>query len=397
MGDDGMDEPEQLRAADLTVGTTSEGVLQLQLTGRLDAQTIPSLWERCREALQQRTAQRVVVDAAGISYCDGAGVAMLLDLRGDLGRDACGNAGAASGTNTGRVEIRDLPEVYRRLLELFGSEPLPLLERAKPQPSCLPVDVGRTAVGLWKDLRNLVSFVGELGAALAYAARHPRGVRWRDALLAAENAGVNALPIVFLISFLIGLIMAFQSAIPMRQFGAEIFVADLVALSMLRELGPLMTAILLAGRSGSAFAAEIGTMKVNEEINALTTMGLDPVRFLVVTRVLAAVFVTPLLTMFANLAGLLGGAVVFVSLHFPLVTYVNEVLAAVRLGDLTGGLVKSVAFGVLVAGIGCLRGLQTRTGASAVGLSTTRAVVSGILLIVLADGLFSVLYYHLGI
>jgi phospholipid/cholesterol/gamma-HCH transport system permease protein len=383
------EEFEQSKSAGLKVGTTAGGILELQLTGRLDAQTIPELWERCRVALRQKAAQRVILDASGVSYCDGAGVAMLLDLQG--GFRSHGTEPAA------KVEITNLSESFRRLLELYGSEALPSLERAEPQPACLPEEVGRTAAGLWKDLRTLVSFVGELGAAVAHALRHPRGVRWRDALLAAENAGVNAFPIVFLISFLIGLIMAFQSAIPMRQFGAEIFVADLVALSMLRELGPLMTAIILAGRSGSAFAAEIGTMKVNEEINALTTMGLDPVRFLVVTRVLAAVFVTPLLTIFANLAGLLGGAVVFISLGFPLVTYTNQVLGAVRLGDLTGGLVKSVAFGVLVAGIGCLRGLQTRTGASAVGLSTTRAVVSGILLIVLADGVFSVLYYQLGI
>jgi phospholipid/cholesterol/gamma-HCH transport system permease protein len=216
-------------------------------------------------------------------------------------------------------------------------------------------------------------------------------------LLAAENAGVNALPIVALISFLIGLIMAFQSAIPMSQFGAEIYVADLVALSMLRELGPLMTAIILAGRSGSAFAAELGTMKVNEEIDALTTMGLDPVRFLVVTRVIAAVVMMPLLTLFSNLMGLAGGAIVFLSFDFPLVTYVQEVLSAVKMGDLLSGLAKAFVFGILVAGIGCLRGLQTRTGASAVGLSTTRAVVSGIVLIVLADGVFSVVFYYLGI
>src|SRR5262249_44122102 len=155
------------------------------------------------------------------------------------------------------------------------------------------------------------------------------------------NAGVNALPIVSLISFLIGLIMAFQSAIPMHQYGAEIYVADLVALSMLRELGPLMTAIILAGRSGSAFAAELGTMKVNEEINALPTMGLDPVRFLVVTRVLAAVVMMPLLTLFSNLMGLVGGAVVFLSFDFPLVTYVQQVRGAVTVSDLLGGLAKA--------------------------------------------------------
>jgi phospholipid/cholesterol/gamma-HCH transport system permease protein len=185
--------------------------------------------------------------------------------------------------------------------------------------------------------------------------------------------------------------------VPMHQFGAEIYVADLVALSMLRELGPLMTAIILAGRSGSAFAAELGTMKVNEEINALTTMGLDPVRFLVVTRVLAAVMMMPLLTVFSNLMGLVGGAVVFLSFDFPLVTYVQQVRGAVDLGDLLGGLAKAFVFGILVAAIGCLRGLQTKTGASAVGLSTTRAVVSGIVLIVLADGVFSVVFYYLGI
>jgi phospholipid/cholesterol/gamma-HCH transport system permease protein len=295
------------------------------------------------------------------------------------------------------VDIRDLPAAYQPLLGLFDPSEFKEAKPARPEPAHLPQQVGEAAVQLWRDLAALVRFVGELAAALGAAAMHPRHVRWRDALLAAENAGVNALPIVALISFLIGLIMAFQSAIPMRQFGAEIYVADLVALSMLRELGPLMTAIILAGRSGSAFAAELGTMKVNEEINALVTMGLDPVRFLVVTRVLAAVMMMPLLTLFSNLMGLVGGAVVFLSLDFPLVTYYHEVLSAVQLKDLNGGLAKSIVFAILVAGVGCLRGLQTRTGASAVGLSTTSAVVSGIVLVVIADGVFSVVFYYLGI
>jgi len=192
-------------------------------------------------------------------------------------------------------------------------------------------------------------------------------------------------------------ILAFQSAVAMRQFGAEIFVANLVALSLLRELAPLMTAILLAGRSGAAFAAEIGTMKVNEEINALTTMGLDPVRFLVVTRVLAAVAVMPLLTLVANLVGLVGGAVVMKGFDIPFVTYFNQVTSAVTLSDLLGGLFKATVFGLLVAGVGCLRGLETRSGAAAVGISTTRAVVSAIILIVVADGVFAVVFYHLDI
>jgi phospholipid/cholesterol/gamma-HCH transport system permease protein len=158
-----------------------------------------------------------------------------------------------------------------------------------------------------------------------------------------------------------------------------------------------MTAIVLAGRSGSAFAAELGTMKVREELDALKTMGLEPVPFLVAPRVIAAVLMTPLLTIFADLVGLIGGAVVLLSLGFPLITFWNQIQLAVGHGDLLGGLAKSFVFGILVAAIGCLRGLQTQTGAAAVGESTTRAVVSGIILIVIADGVFSVIYYYLGI
>ena len=215
--------------------------------------------------------------------------------------------------------------------------------------------------------------------------------------MVAEQAGIGAVSIVSLVGFLLGLILAFQSAIPMQRFAAQIFVADLLGISMLRELGPLMASILLTARSGSAFAAEIGTMKVNEEIDALTTMGLAPVRFLVVPRVLAAVAVIPALAMLTNLAGLLGGAVVFRSLGFPLVTYVTRVSDAVTVGDVVGGLVKAMVFGVIVAGVGCLRGLETGEGAQAVGRSTTSAVVSGIILIAAVDGIFAVFFYALGI
>lgn len=362
-----------------------DGVLTLRLAGWLDAHTVSGLWEKNLKDISRQKPRQLVVDATGIDYCDGAGIAMLVELR------------RAAGESKLPVEVRGLKADFQTLLEMCDLGETGNVKMARPVPVHLPEDVGRAAFQIWRDISALVGFIGELAVALFLAARHPGNIRWRDALLAAENAGVNALPIVALISFLMGLIMAFQSAVPMRQFGVEIFVADLVALSMLRELGPLMTAIILAGRSGSAFAAEIGTMKVNEEINALTTMGLDPVRFLVVTRVIAAVTMMPLLTIFANLMGLIGGSVVLLSMGYPLVTYVQEVLGAVGLKDLVSGMVKAVVFGVLVAGIGCLRGLQTRTGASAVGLSTTSAVVSGIVLIVLADGVFSVVFYYLKI
>jgi len=212
----------------------------------------------------------------------------------------------------------------------------------------------------------------------------------------AEQMGVKGLPVVTLIAFLMGVVLAYQSAVPMRQFGAELFVANLIGLSMLRELAPLMTSIVLAGRTGAAFAAEIGTMKVNEEIDALTTMALDPLRFLVVPRLLATMFVTPLLTIFAGIVGLIGGGLVMLSFDIPLVTYFKQITGVVSIGDFTGGLFKSAVFAYLVAMIGCLRGLETEGGPRAVGQAATRAVVSAIVMIVVFDGLFAVLFNFLG-
>jgi phospholipid/cholesterol/gamma-HCH transport system permease protein len=364
---------------------TRDGALALSLEGRLDSTTTGKIWRKATELVAGAGASRVFLDLSKIDYCDGAGIALLIRLREQQ---------RASG---GRLEIQGLRAEFQALLEDWQPEIATTSDREQPSFSRFATELGEAVVEIWRDIRILITFVGELSAALVHGALHPRSVRWSDMMRVAEAAGVNALPIVMLISFLMGLIMAFQAAVPLRQFGAEIFVANLIALSMLRELGPLMTAIVLAGRSGSAFAAEIGTMKVREEIDALKTMGLDPVRFLVVPRVVAAVFMTPLLTIFANLVGLMGGSVVMLSLGFPLITFFNQVQYAVTYGSLLGGLLKSFVFGILVAAVGCLRGLQTGSGATSVGESTTRAVVSGIILIAVTDGIFSVVYYYLGV
>ena len=359
--------------------------LTLLMTGRLDANTIGRLWREAQHILDQSKPIRVVIDASDVSYCDGAGVAFIVKLQ---------QYQAHTG---GDLTIHGLQEEFRRLLDIYGQisiEPPPGRRR---EPLSVVEQFGQAALGVWQDVQTLLTFVGELTVTVLRAVRHPRLVRWSDAWLIAERAGVDALPIIALIGFLLGLILAFQSAIPMRRFGAEIFVANLIGVSMLREMGPLITAIILAGRSGSAFAAELGTMKIREEIDALTTMGLEPVRFLVVPRVLAAVTMTPFLAVFANLFGLIGGAVVMRSLGFPLVSYVNQILSAVTVRDLLGGLFKSLIYGIVVAGIGCLRGLQTTTGASEVGQSATSAVVSGIVLIAIVDGVFAVVFYALGL
>lgn len=376
--------PVPAQQAVMTFEESGDDGLHLRIAGRLDTDGTGGIWRATKTRLEARPVQRLLVEASGLTYCDGAGIAWLLWLR---------RTQEARGA---RFELSGLSDAHRHMLDLYGGLPEPSSAAPPPPPGFIQ-EIGRLTTALGRDLRAQVVFSGELLVALVKVFSHPRGFRWRDFFVFIEKAGMNALPIVAMLGFLFGLILAFQSAVPLKYYGADLFVPNLVALSLLREMGPLITAIVLAGRSGSAFAAELGTMKINEEINALRTMGLDPVRFLVTARVLAAVVVMPPLTVFANLFGLAGAALVMGSFGFPLVTFCNQVLSAVRSGDLLGGLFKSLVFGLLVGAVGCLRGLQTGAGASAVGDSTTRAVVSAIVLLVLTDGVFAIVFYHLGI
>jgi phospholipid/cholesterol/gamma-HCH transport system permease protein len=345
-----------------------EGVLAL--SGTLDVHSTAELWASAMDAVKGP----VVVDASGVEHCDGTGIGLLVELR-----------------RRGASEVRGLPERFQALLDLFPKASAKTPE--PPPPTSLPEDVGKAAATLLADLRSQVAFVGELTADLGRALRRPRSVRWLDVLRVAEAAGVNAVPIICFMGLLVGFILAFQSAVPLRQFGAEVFVSELVTVSVVRELGPLMTAILLAGRSGSAFAAEIGTMKVNEEVDALVTMGLSPARFLAVPRVLAALAVTPPLTLFFDLMAMTGGAIVVASFGYPPATFLRHAATVVTLPVLGMSVLKTFVFGLIVAGVGCHQGLRTGTGATAVGLSTTRAVVAGILLTIVADGVFAVMLY----
>ncbi|MBN2315632.1 MAG: ABC transporter permease [Sedimentisphaerales bacterium] len=362
-----------------------KGTLKLAVTGRLDAETTGRLWSQAVRKVAETQPEILVVEAGGVNYCDGAGVALLLRLK------------HTQEERGGQIQINGLQPRFEQLMELFDPGRMDTSEQKSASWITSVENTGQLTFRLLQDFKVQVSFIGELFVKLVHALTHPGNLRWRDTLVIAEKSGANAVGITALLGFLIGLILAFQSTVAMRKFGAEIFVADLVTISLFRELGPLLTAFILASRSGSAFAAELGTMKVNEEIDALTTMGLDPVRFLVVPRVIAAVFVMPLLTMFNNVLGLIGCGLVMISVGFTPAAVLNQIREAAFLGDLFGGLVKTFVFGTLIAGIGCLRGLQTGTGASAVGDSATRAVVSGIIAIVIADGVFAVIYFFLGI
>jgi len=355
------------------VQKTGENI-RLQLAGRLDSGSVGAIWNEAVEAADDE----VVVDASEVEYCDGAGSALLCELQRRGGR------------------IEGLRPEIAKVFELFTGEGG--VQKAKKRSSDSPLEaVGRAGWEFLQDVRDQVAFLGQMTVVfLSLRGSRANRIRWNDVWLIFERAGVQALVVVGMISFLTGLIMAFQAAPPLQQFGVDIFVVNLVGLAMVRELGPIMTAIVLAGRSGSAFAAEIGTMKVNEEIDALTTMGLDPVRFLVAPRVLAGIMVTPLLIVYADLLGVAGGFVVMIARGYPVVALWQQLTGAVGVNDVLAGLIKGFVFGALVAGIGCLRGLQTKDGASAVGVSTTSSVVSAIFLIVVVDAVFAVVYYMIG-
>ena len=257
--------------------------------------------------------------------------------------------------------------------------------------------IGRATCERLSSFRSSMEFLGESvveGLAMIF---HPRRFRFGDAMLAFERAAYGGLPIATGIGFLLGVILAFQSAAALKMFGVEVFVADLLAITMFQELGPVITAIILAGRSGSAFAAEIGTMKVNEELDALTTMGLPPVRFLVMPRIVAAIMAMPILTIFAELAGLIGGAIVLEAMNVPNEVYWRHVCSSTTAFAVMLGLAKSALFGLLVSLIGCSCGMRTKSTSDGVGVSATSAVVGGIIAIAVTDGLLAVITYVWGI
>ncbi|MGH7799507.1 MAG: MlaE family lipid ABC transporter permease subunit [Thermodesulfobacteriota bacterium] len=377
--------PKDKLSASINTQVNEEGILNLSIDGRLDSYTTGKVWKEAILALEHSSPKNIIVDASGINYCDGSGIALFVRLR------------ELQEKTGGKFEVHGLSSEFQQLLDLFPPTEFQEPEVEKPKAASLPEEVGQATVGFWQDVSAHIIFIGEAGIALVRAIFNPWQIRWKDVFLTAEKIGVNALSIIAVINFLIGLVLAYQSAIPLQKYGGQLFIADLLVLSIFRELGPLMTAVMVAGRTSSAFAAELGTMKVNEEIDALTTMGLDPVRFLVVPRVIAAIFMIPVLTVFGDLFGLIGGGVVMLSLGFPLVTYVNEMVSAATYIDLLVGIFKSIFFAVIIAGIGCFEGLRTKTGAAAVGDSATSAVVSGIIIVIVLDGIFGVVFYYVGI
>jgi phospholipid/cholesterol/gamma-HCH transport system permease protein len=363
---------------------------QVTLSGAVNVHSLASVWTDIREKqnlwLRQGNAQAhlLIFDASKVSSLDGAGFAFLIDVE------------QAQQKVGGQFQIQGLDSKYEPLLHEF--DPVShLFPTATPKSKINFISsTGMAAQNLFEDARGLIAFTGHLAADLVWSVRHVNQVRWGDFVNTAVQAGIAALPIVGLVSFLIGVILSFQAAIGMEQFGAVSFVGPLAALGIVREMGPLITAILLAGRSSAAFAAEIGTMTVNSEIDALVTGGLSPIRFLVVPRVLAGILVAPILTLFADIVSIFSSMLTMQIYGIPFINFYNGMLVAVDLEDILSGLLKATLFGVVVSAMGCLRGMQTGTGAAAVGVSATRAVVSSIVMIVLVDGIFAYISYRTG-
>jgi len=330
------------------------------------------------------SARRLGFDAREVSAWDTGLLVFVLKVL---------DAGIARGLT---VDRSGLPDGVRKLLDLAAAVPERDTKRGVTSQPFL-ARMGSSAVAAWSGAREMLTFVGEATRALSRAAVGRARFRRVDLMLNIQEAGASALGIVSLISFLIGLILAFVGAIQLRQFGAQIYIADLVAIGMAREMGAMMAAIIMAGRTGAAYAAQLGTMRVNEEIDALSTMGISPFEFLVVPRMLGLILMMPLLTIYANLVGIAGGAVVGVGmLKVGLIPYWNHTWAAASLSDFAAGLIKSVVFGVLIAIAGCLRGMQCGRSSAAVGLAATSAVVTGIVFIIVSDAILTVVYDAIG-
>lgn len=346
---------------------------------------MPSAADIEHQLASRSKPSRVAFDTTGMSGWDSSILPFLVRIY-ELCRQ--------NGVN---ADLSGLPPGLRRLVELAEAIPERKDARAAGGPRSLVERLGDAAIGWTRGVEDFAAFIGELTVAVGRLTRNRARFRRVDFYLLLQECGVGALGIVTLISYLVGVILAFMGAVQLQQFGASIYVADLVGIAMAREMGAMMTGIIMAGRTGAAFAAQIGTMKVTQEIDALETTGLSPMEFLVLPRLLALVLMMPLLCLYSDFLGVLGGATVGrFMLHLSVVTYLSETAHAVTLHQIYGGLFKSIIYGIVVAIAGCLRGFQCGNSSSAVGDAATQAVVTSIIYIVVSCGILAVIYNIIG-
>jgi len=357
------------------------GKLAIHFQDRLDVSNAALLIKEFNVLLRTHKPDSLVIDLERLNCLDDYGVSVLVELRRTM------------GDRSGNFSLTNISEKIEEILSMhhFNVLDQQSISERKASPDFF-TRLGNATINLGSNTGFILTFLGDTCFSFLRFLRHPGSLRLNDTIENMKRVGLDALPIVGLISFLLGLIMAFMSSVQLQQFGANIYVASLVGISMTRELGPIMTAIIVAGRSGSSFAAEIGTMKISEELDALSTMGINPNHFLVLPRVIAACLVVPILTLFSDLFAIAGGLLVGVTmLDLTISGYTNQTINTLTLFDVFWGVFKSGIFALLISWMGCLKGFQVKGGAAGVGHATTSAVVSSIFLIVLSDSLLVVI------
>ncbi len=356
------------------------GDITLRFRKKIEPQTAAAVFEKIRSLVKTDKLNTLTVDIGDLLSFDDFSAVTLLELKQLIGLEK---------DNFNIININPTAEGVLSNVNFDTCEISPPL-RQNQKPDYF-VRLGEATLSSADRFRFMISFFGSVLISFYRVLIHPKSLRVNDTISCMEKTGVNALPIVALISFLLGLVMAFMSSLQLQQFGANIYVASLVSIAMVSELGPIMTAIVVTGRSGSAFAAEIGTMKISEEIDALVIMGFEPALFLAVPRIIAAVIVVPILTLFSDIFAIIGGLVVGVFiLNLTTGSYLAQTIKTLTLFEVIWGLMKSFVFALLISWIGCLRGFQARGGAAAVGDAATSAVVTSIFFIILFDSFFAI-------
>jgi len=353
---------------------------RLALAGALDIRTLAAAENHLKQQLRQRKSRSL--DLRSLSSLDSPGALFLRALR-EQG-----------------VKLTGVREEHKALLDLVCGLDLKPLPKAPPVARWreVVIGLGKGADTAWHDTLDVIAFIGQAASATLHALARPQDLKLASVSRQVADTGINALPIIGLMAVMISVVIAYQGVAQLRPYGAEDLTVDLVAVSVLREMGVLITAILVAGRSGSAFTAEIGVMKARDEIDALKVMGMDPMQMLVVPRLLGLLITLPLLTFFSDVMGLLGGALTTQALlHISPVQYLDRVQHAVDASDLFVGLVKAPVFAFFIAIVGCMHGLRVRGSAGSVGHETTRAVVKTVFLVIVLDALFSILFEEMGL
>jgi phospholipid/cholesterol/gamma-HCH transport system permease protein len=356
----------------------------LALSGRVALDNVYQVLTELRAFLERMSPAKLEVDLARLEYLDSSGALALLALEKE------------AKTRNIPFSFANASEATQRIMGLIDPATLDLPPLRQEEELNFFEQLGQAALGLLDEAYQLLSFFGQLLISLLYLFIRPGMVRWSEVLVYMQRTGVEAFPILGMMSLLMGLVIAFMSSFTLQQFGAIIYVAALVGVGFARALGALLTGILMAGRSGSSFAAEIGTMQVNEEVDALEVMGFEPTRFLAVPKVLATMLVMPILTLYSIFFGIVGGFLVGVTvLDIPIYTYVNQTQNALEVFDIFYSLIEAVVYGMIIAAIGCQRGFKVRGGAEEVGTATTSAVVAGLFLIIMAAAIFSILQQYI--